>query len=40
MPRAALPASDATVALYMYSVMNGEKIFALVKAMSAAIAFY
>jgi hypothetical protein len=34
------PASDATVALYVQSVMNGAKIFALVKAASAAISLY
>jgi hypothetical protein len=39
-PRVSLPASDGTVALYMQSVMNGAKTFALVKAASAAIAFY
>jgi len=39
-PRASLLASDATVALYMKSVMNGAKTFAPVKAASAAIAFY
>ncbi len=39
-PRASLPASDGTVALYMQSVMNGAKTFAPVKAASAAIAFY
>ncbi len=35
-----MPASDGTVALYMQSVMNGAKTFALVKAASTAIAFY
>ena len=39
-PRAPLPASDATVALYMQSVMNSAKTFAPVKAASAAIAFF
>jgi len=39
-PRVSLPASDATVALYMQSVMNNVKTFALVKAASAAIAFF
>ena len=39
-PRASLPASDATVALYMQSVMNNAKTFAQVKAASVAIAFY
>jgi hypothetical protein len=39
-PRAPLAASDATVALYLQSVMNGAKTFAPVKAVSATIAFY
>ena len=39
-PRAPLPASDATVALYLQSVVNRAKTFAPVKAASAAIAFY
>lgn len=39
-PRSPLPAEDATVALYLQSVMNGAKTFAPVKAASAAIAFY
>jgi hypothetical protein len=39
-PRASLPASDATMALYMQSVMNNAKTFAPVKAASAAIAFF
>ena len=39
-PRAYLPASDATVALYLQAVMNGAKTFAPMKAASAAIAFY
>ncbi len=39
-PRSSLPASDATVALYMQSVMNGAKMFAPGKAASTAIAFY
>jgi hypothetical protein len=38
-PRASLPASDATVTLYMQSVMNSAKTFVPVKAASAAIAF-
>ncbi len=37
---ASLPASDATVALYLQSVMNGAKTFAPLEAASAAIAFY
>ena len=39
-PRASLPASEGTVALYLQAVMNGAKTFAPVKAASAAIAFY
>ena len=39
-PRASLPASDATVALYMQSVMNSAKRFAPVKAASATIAVF
>ncbi len=39
-PRAPLPASDATVALYLQSVVNRTKPFAPVKAVSATIAFY
>jgi hypothetical protein len=39
-PRVPLPASDATVALYLQSVANAAKTFAPVKAASAAIAFY
>jgi hypothetical protein len=39
-PRVPLPASDATVALYLQSVVNGAKSFAPVKAASAAIAFF
>ncbi len=39
-PRAPLPASDDTVALYLQSVVNRVKTFAPVKATSAAIAFY
>ncbi len=39
-PRASLPASDATAALYMQSVTNNAKTFAPVKAASAAIAFF
>ena len=39
-PRATLPASNGTVAMYMQSVMNNAKSFAPVKAASAAIAFY
>jgi hypothetical protein len=39
-PRASLPASDATVTLYLQSVINGAKTFAPVKAASATIAFY
>ena len=39
-PRATLPASDGTVALYLQSVMNTAKTFTPVKAASAAIAFY
>ena len=39
-PRNSLPASDATVALYLQSVMNGANAFALVKAASIAIPSY
>ena len=39
-PRASLPASEATVALYLQSVMNNAKTIAPVKAASAAIAFF
>jgi hypothetical protein len=39
-PRVPLPASDATVALYLQSVANAAKTFAPVKAASSAIAFY
>jgi hypothetical protein len=39
-PRAPLPASDATVSLYLQSVVNRAKTFAPVKASSAAIAFF
>jgi hypothetical protein len=39
-PRVSLPASDATVALYLQSVMNGVKTFAPVKATPTAIDFY
>jgi hypothetical protein len=39
-PRLPLPASDGTAALYLQSVMNGAKMFAPLKAASAAIAFY
>jgi hypothetical protein len=39
-PRAPLPASDASVALYLQSVVNDAKSFAPVKAASAAIAFF
>jgi hypothetical protein len=39
-PRTSLPASDATVALYLQAVMNGAKTVAPVKAASAAIAFH
>ena len=39
-PRGSLPASDGIVAIYLYSVMNGAKMCAPVKAASAAIAFY
>ncbi len=38
--RVPLPASDATVALYLQSVANAAKTFAPVKAASSAIAFY
>ncbi len=39
-PRVPLPASDATVALYLQSVANAAKPFAPVKAASSAIAIY
>ena len=39
-PRLPLPASDATVAMYLQSVMNSAKTFGPVKAASAAIAFF
>jgi hypothetical protein len=39
-PRETLSASDGTVALYFESVRNTAKTFAMVKAASAAIAFY
>ena len=39
-PRSPLPADEATVALYLQSVMNGAKTFAPVKAASAAIAYH
>ncbi len=39
-PRVPLPASDASVALYLQSVVNDAKSFALVKAASAAIPFF
>ena len=39
-PRVSLSAADATVALYLQSVVNRAKIFAPVKTASAAIAFY
>ncbi len=39
-PRAPLPASDASVALYLQSVVNRARTVAPVKAASAAIAFY
>ena len=39
-PRATQPAEDATVALYLQSVVNRAKTLAPVKAASAAIAFY
>ncbi len=39
-PRVPLPASDATVALYLQSVANATKTFAPVKAASSEIAFY
>ncbi len=38
--RASQPASEATVTLYLQSVMNSAKTFAPVKTASAAIAFY
>ena len=39
-PRVQLPASDASVALYLQVVVNDAKSFAPVKAASAAIAFF
>jgi len=39
-PRVTLPASDSSVAMYLHSVMNNAKTSGLVKAASAAIAFY
>jgi hypothetical protein len=39
-PRAPLPTTDGTVAMYLQSVMNDAKTFAPVKAASAAIASY
>jgi hypothetical protein len=39
-PKAPLPASVDTVAVYLQVVVNGAKAFAPVKAASAAIAFY
>ena len=39
-PRASLPASDATVAMYLQSVMYGPKTFAPMNTASAAIVFY
>jgi hypothetical protein len=39
-PRIPLPASDASVARYLQSVLNDAKSFAPVKATSAAIAFF
>jgi hypothetical protein len=39
-PRIPLPASDASVAMYLQSVVNGAKSFAPVKSASAAIAFF
>ena len=39
-PRVPLPASDASVAMYLQSVANSAKTFAPVKAASAAIAFF
>jgi hypothetical protein len=39
-PRMPLPASDASVAMYLQSVANGAKSFAPVKAASAAIDFF
>jgi hypothetical protein len=40
MPRIPLLASDASVAMYLQSVVNDAKSFAPVKAASAAIAFF
>jgi hypothetical protein len=39
-PRIPLPASDASVAMYLQSVANDAKSFAPMKAASAAIAFF
>ncbi len=39
-PRVPLPASDASVAMCLLSVVNDAKSFAPVKAASAAIAFF
>jgi len=39
-PRAPLPASNGTVALYLQSAMSGAKTFVPVKVASVAIAFY
>jgi hypothetical protein len=39
-PRVPLPASDASIAMYLQSVMNDAKSFAPVKAASAAIDFF
>ena len=38
-PRVSIPASDATMALYLQAVRNGAKMFASLKAASTAIAF-
>ena len=40
MPRVTMPLANATVALYLQSVVNRANTFATVKAASAAIAFY
>ena len=39
-PRIPLPALDASVVMYLKSVVNDAKSFAPVKAASAAIAFF
>ena len=39
-PRVPLPTTDGIVAMYLQSVANGAKMFAPVKAASAAIAFH